>query len=213
MIYPDYPWSTPFPYGVFQNGGYLYSYSQWPIYAMSLHSPARAQEAFGALLDDVALSQSAPFERVDNGVAQGTNYLQAAVSFFGCVQQSAPDWVKPLSGAITLGGSLGTETWETLGPSLPDRPAAPATLLATPGDAQVILVWPDAERATSYTLYRDGVAVEDVESPYTDTGLTNGRTYGYQVTASNDGGESPRSARKWATPGGAVTGRIADLIV
>jgi hypothetical protein len=84
MIYPR-PWFSYFAYGEFQNGGYLYSYSQWPIYAMSVHSPARARTAFGQLLDDVALSSQAPFERVDNGVAQGTNYLQAALSFYGMV--------------------------------------------------------------------------------------------------------------------------------
>jgi VCBS repeat-containing protein len=99
MIYP-YTWLNPstFTIGVFQNGGYLYSYSQWPIYAMSLHSPSRAQTAMGALLDDVGLSTQAPYERVDNGVQQGTNYLQAAVSFLGLVRTTALPQIKTKDG-------------------------------------------------------------------------------------------------------------------
>jgi hypothetical protein len=201
-------------YGQFMDGGYPFSYSHWPLWLMAQHSPSRAAAAMGALLDDVGLDSHAPYERVDNGMAQGPNYLQAAVSFLGMVSAPLVQWSEPATGFISVEGLLGSETWETLGPPAPSAPLAPQTLLATPGDAQVTLVWSASAGATSYTLYRQGAdPATGVTSPYLDAGLTNGTAYKYQVSASNDGGESPRSRAVWATPGGAVTARILDLIV
>jgi hypothetical protein len=76
----------PGVYGVYVWGGYHYSYSHWPIWLMAQHSKARAQEAAGTLLDDIGLDIHAPYESAQNGVPNGTNYLQAAVSFLGMVK-------------------------------------------------------------------------------------------------------------------------------
>lgn len=92
---------------------------------------------------------------------------------------------------------------------LPPPPATgPAGLTAAPGNARVALTWAPVETATSYRVYRgvDGAfdAVATVRtSTFTNHHLTNDTTYGYYVTARNDGGEGPRSATVTATPLGA----------
>lgn len=57
--------------------------------------------------------------------------------------------------------------------------------------------------ATSYKVYRDGALVgTSTAPPYIDTGLTNGQSYAYQVSAVNEGGESAKSSTVNATPVG-----------
>ena len=90
-------------------------------------------------------------------------------------------------------------------------PAAPAALEATAGDGQVTLDWADnsegdlasysVKRATAtggpYTTIATGVIV----SAHTDTGVTNGTTYYYVVSAVDDSGnESANSSEVSATP-------------
>jgi hypothetical protein len=85
-------------YGTFLDGGYPFSYSSWPLWLMAQHSPARASAAFGVMLDDVGLDIQSPYERVDNGIVQGPNYLQAAVSFLGMVRTTALPQIKTKDG-------------------------------------------------------------------------------------------------------------------
>jgi hypothetical protein len=85
-------------YGQSMDGGYPFSYSSWPLWLMAQHSHARARAAFGALLDDVGLDVQAPYERMDNGVVSGPNYLQAAVSFLGMAKTTALPQVKKRDG-------------------------------------------------------------------------------------------------------------------
>jgi cellulose 1,4-beta-cellobiosidase len=90
-------------------------------------------------------------------------------------------------------------------------PAAPTGLTAAPGNAQVSLNWNASFGATSYNVKRStvtggpyGTIATGVTAPsYTNTGLTNGTTYYYVVTALNaTGGESPNSNQASATPSG-----------
>ena len=89
----------------------------------------------------------------------------------------------------------------------PNPPAAPTGLSATPGNAQVSLSWNASAGATSYNVKRSTtnggpystIAPGIVTTSYTDTGLTNGTTYYYVVSASN-GAESPNSSQVSATP-------------
>ena len=63
--------------------------------------------------------------------------------------------------------------------------------------------------ATSYNVKRSTTSNGEVTftnvtgTSYTDTGLTNGTTYYYKVSALNAGGESTNSAQVSATPSGA----------
>jgi subtilisin family serine protease/fibronectin type 3 domain-containing protein len=89
-------------------------------------------------------------------------------------------------------------------------PAAPSGLTATAGDGHVGLDWPDNAEAdlAGYRVYRrstDGTwsaAIATVTaSAYTNTGLTNGSTYTYRVTALDaTGNESAASNEASATP-------------
>jgi fibronectin type 3 domain-containing protein len=88
-------------------------------------------------------------------------------------------------------------------------PEAPASVDAIQGNAQAAISWGSVSNATSYNLYwstssvvtpANGTKITSVASPYTHTGLTNGTTYYYIVTAVNSYGESPASNQVSATP-------------
>lgn len=86
-------------------------------------------------------------------------------------------------------------------------PAAPSGLAATGGNAEVSLTWNASTGATSYNVKRataSGGPYSTISSPattsYTDSGLTNGTTYYYVVSAVNSGGESANSSQVSATP-------------
>jgi hypothetical protein len=79
----------------------------------------------------------------------------------------------------------------------------------TPGDGEVTLKWRDVTDATSYNIYykegdtvtvSDGTKVEDVSSPHTVTGLTNGTMYAFGLTAVVEGNETEMSEVVTATP-------------
>jgi hypothetical protein len=87
-------------------------------------------------------------------------------------------------------------------------PGAPGALTATPGDAQIGLTWTAASGAVRYRVQRgtsSGGPYTTLRSDllvtsFTDTGLTNGTTYYYVVSASNLAGEGPLSNEASATP-------------
>ncbi|WP_434756677.1 glycoside hydrolase family 6 protein [Paenibacillus amylolyticus] len=96
-------------------------------------------------------------------------------------------------------------------------PAAPATVTAAAGNAQVTLTWAASTGATSYTVKRAltasgpfvTVAANVSGTTYTNTGLMNGTTYYYVVTARNAAGESVNSASTMATPAAVATAPAA----
>ena len=82
-------------------------------------------------------------------------------------------------------------------------PAPPTELTATTGNKQVTLEWKEVAGVSSYNLYwsntqgvtpATGKKIADVLSPCMHTGLTNGATYYYVITAVNGNGESGKSA-------------------
>ena len=86
-------------------------------------------------------------------------------------------------------------------------PSAPLGLSAVPGDGSVALSWeaPASEGGapvSAYNVYRNGslLTTLGVVLAHTDTGLANGVSYSYGVSASNSLGEGPRSAQVSATP-------------
>ena len=86
-------------------------------------------------------------------------------------------------------------------------PAPPVIQQAAPGDQTVTLAWTTAAGATSYTVWRGPVGgpcapvqAGLAQTTLTDTGLVNGTTYQYVVTAHNTFGASAYSAPATATP-------------
>ena len=86
-------------------------------------------------------------------------------------------------------------------------PSIPTGLTATPDNKQLTLNWAASTNVINYTVKRSTVsggpytAVASVTpAVYTDTGLTNGTTYYYVVSASNGSGESANSAQIAAVP-------------
>ncbi len=88
-------------------------------------------------------------------------------------------------------------------------PSAPAGLSGTAGNNQIAISWNSVSNASSYNIYWsnttgvtkiNGTKITGATSPYTHTGLTNGTTYYYVVTAVNSYGESSESSQLSATP-------------
>ncbi len=89
----------------------------------------------------------------------------------------------------------------------PTPPAVPTNLVATPGDSMVGLTWSAASGGMSYNVKRATVSggsyttVANVTTTsFDDTGLVNGTTYYYVVSAVNVSGESANSGQVGATP-------------
>ena len=88
-------------------------------------------------------------------------------------------------------------------------PAAPANLIATAGSSQVALSWAASLGATSYNVKHSTtsagsytvIATNLTGLSYADTGLINGTTYYYAVSAQNPAGESANSSQVNAVPG------------
>ena len=87
-------------------------------------------------------------------------------------------------------------------------PAAPAALLASPGDGFVSLRWQSSFGATRYTIKRattrggpySAIASDITATRYLDKTVTNGTTYSYVVVASNSAGTSVDSPEDVTTP-------------
>jgi hypothetical protein len=110
-----------------------------------------------------------------------------------------------LAGKAVTGGRLDLST--VIVPSAPQPPAPPAGLTATAGNGQVSLAWQASSGAANYTVSRGMqsgsyiVVASGLTAPScVDTGLANGTTYYYVVTAVNSAGESAYSNEAVATP-------------
>ena len=113
----------------------------------------------------------------------------------------------------------------TISPGSASPPAAPTGLSATAGDGNVILDWADnvEPNLTGYDVHRslssggpfspvNGVLLAN--SNYLDTGLSNGTTYYYVVTAANTVPlNSSYSTQVSATPMGGPSGPVAPTTI
>src|SRR5262249_57641229 len=128
----------------------------------------------------------------ETGLSNGTTYYYVVSATY-------------TGGPVAGGGSA--DSSEVIATPQGGAPPPPTGLTATPGNAQVSLGWNASSGATSYNVKRSTVTggpYTTVGSPvgtsFTDTGLTNGTTYFYVVTAQNAGGESGNSTQARATP-------------
>jgi fibronectin type 3 domain-containing protein len=135
----------------------------------------------------IAAASSTSF--TDTGVTNGTKYFYV------------------VSAVNSAGESANSVEVNATPTAVVTPPAAPSGLQAIGGDAQVSLNWRSSTGATSYDVKRgttSGGPYTQVAAPtvtsFTDTGLTNGETYYYVVSALNMAGESANSAQASATP-------------
>ena len=124
--------------------------------------------------------------------------LENGVTIYYRLRATNVDGNSPLSQEVSAAPTLSATA-----------PGAPASVTATPGDGKVTLTWGAVSGASKYIIYRDtntgvmpgtGTVVDNVTSPSADTGLTNGNTYYYVVTATVQGTESLPSAEVYGTP-------------
>lgn len=108
--------------------------------------------------------------------------------------------------SVDLSGNESAKTTTYATPQDTTPPDVPTGLTATVGDTKVTLQWSAVTNSdvAGYNLYRDSIKVNSSPIPattYTDTGLINGTTYSYRVSAVDlTGNESAKSTAKVATP-------------
>jgi fibronectin type 3 domain-containing protein len=146
---------------------------------------------------------------VEAGSNTGMNLNPSSLGTTNLNYLGKSQWADPyLNGALDdfriYGRAFSAAEITSLSTVLP----APSGLAATAGSGQVSLTWAAVSGAENYSVKRattTGGPYTTVQSDltstsFTDTGLTNGTTYYYVVSASNLGGESPNSAETSATP-------------
>jgi putative flippase GtrA len=93
--------------------------------------------------------------------------------------------------------------------ALASAPSVPTNVKATAGNTTATVTWNAVSGAASYSVYRGTSPGAEratawktgITKPlFTNTGLTNGVTYYYKVTAVNSAGETPKSAEVSVTP-------------
>ena len=102
--------------------------------------------------------------------------------------------------AVTGGSESAASATVTVTPFVL-TPAVPSGVIATAGNASVALSWASSANAASYRVYRGATLVgSPTATTFTDTGLTNGTSYGYTVVAVNGSASSSPSGTVSATP-------------
>ena len=165
--------------------------------------------------DDWQMDSNYPLVRMTNSLTGNVYYART----FGWNSTSVMTGSRLVTTQLTLPTNLpaGTYSLVTVANGNASAPiafvysptAAPTGLSATIGSAQISLSWNPVPGATSYNLkcstnggaYYVSVAVITGTS-YTDTGLINGVTYEYAVSAVSAGGPSTNSSPLIAAPFG-----------
>ena len=145
---------------------------------------------------------------ITDSVSGAVLNTQSASSFAGGVY-----YVWNVSGNVTITFTSTAGHWAVLngiffGGTGSTAPTVPS-LSATSESVEAALAWTASTGATSYNLYRGTTAGGESTTPlvtgltgtsYTNTGLTNGKTYYYKVVAVNAVGGSLPSNEASATP-------------
>jgi len=184
------------PTGLTATAGNAQAALSWNAVSGAASYIVKRSTTSGGPYTNVATSVTTP-SYTNTGLTNGTTYyyVVSAVNATGESTNSAQVSVTPSGG------------------STPTVPAAPTGLTATAGNAQAALSWNAVSGATSYTVKRSttsggpytNVATNVTTLSYTNTGLTNGTTYYYVVSAVNATGESTNSAQVSVTPSGGST--------
>ncbi len=192
----------PVPAGVVATAGNAQVALTWTASSGATSYHVKRAMASGGPYTQVSAPGAAAY--TDTGLTNGTTYYYVVT-------------------AVNSAGESGNSAEVNAKPLAPIQvPSPPTGFVATPGNAQVGLTWTASSGATSYHVKRatvNGEPYTQVGAPttnsHTDTGLTNGTTYYYVVTAVNSAGESGNSTQVSAKPvapvqiPGAPTGVVA----
>jgi fibronectin type 3 domain-containing protein len=112
--------------------------------------------------------------------------------------------ISSLASANNYGFDVGTYT---ISGTVSTLPGFPTGVTATAADSQVTVSWNPSSGATSYNLYRATTSHRETlyqsgitTTTFSDTGLIDGTTYYYEVSAVNGSGETALSSEVQATP-------------
>jgi fibronectin type 3 domain-containing protein len=164
--------------------------------------------------------------------AEGTTLIDKFQATAAAEYKTGAATVDVTDGRLTVDAIGGTNTkmdWLTIvgaGPIAPDTtaPAAPSSLLGLAGDTVATLSWaaPADPDVVGYNVYRSTGATVEVGaatkindslvagSSFADSGLTNGTTYRYVVTAvDSSSNESVASASTTVTPAAGAGGTVS----
>ena len=152
----------------------------------------------------------------DQGTNRWTNVTPVAgpsVRFLAAIDYDGPVDRTVLFGGVSSSGTPLDDAWKfQLSAPAPTPPSAPRTLQAVAGVAQVTLNWQapasdGGSPVTDYKLYRGTTASGETfltsvgnVLTYTDSAVTGGQTYYYEISAVNAAGEGPKSNEASATP-------------
>ena len=157
-----------------------------------------------------------------SGNAAMTTYWTGQNFAAGQTLQFSYTWASPANlatGAYSVDIGVFDATWShnyywngsagSITISNPQPPSPPSGLMATPGSGSISLTWSASPGAASYNVYRGRTAGAESTTPiatgitttsFTNTGLTNGKTYFYKVAAVNSVGTSALSNEASAKP-------------
>ncbi|WP_129306272.1 glycoside hydrolase family 18 protein [Streptomyces sp. L2] len=212
--------------GGFESGLTGWTCSAGTTVTSPVHSGSAALQATPAGSDNAQCAQTVTVQPDSpytlSGYVRGS-YVYLGASGTGTTDvstwtQSAPDWQHLTTtfrtGPSTTKVTIYTHGWYGTGAYYADditltgpgggtqqAPAAPTGLTASSVTASsVALSWSSVPGATGYTVYRDGTKAQTVTgTSATIGGLTASTAYSFQVTASDDAGESAKSAAVTAT--------------
>jgi fibronectin type 3 domain-containing protein len=166
----------------------------WPASAGAVGYHVKRATVSGGPYVTIACPTSTSY--TDTAVVGGTTYYYVVSAFYTAGPNAGGESADSTQASATPQGSASV-------------PAPPSGLVATPGNGQVGLSWTASTGASSYNVKRatvSGGPYTTVASPtgttFTNTGLTNGTTYYYVVSAVNAAGESGNSSQVTATPQG-----------
>lgn len=175
----------PTPTGLSANAGNAQVSLTWNTSTGATSYNVKRSTTTGGPYTTIASPTTASY--TDTGVTNGTTYYYVV-------------------SAVNSGGESNNSTQVSATP-VAAPPATPTDLTAEADNAQAILSWDASFGATSYNVKRSttsGGPYTTVGSPttntYTNSGLTNGTTYYYVVSAVNSGGESANSSELDVTP-------------
>jgi fibronectin type 3 domain-containing protein len=172
------------PAGLTGTAGYYSVALSWS--AVSITSPAGFGVVYNIYRNGTLYTSTSDISLLDAGLTAGSNYDYTVSAAVNGVEGSQ----SPGTGNLT-----------------PTALSAPSSPSATAGIYSVTLSWAATTGAAAYNIYRGTSSGTEVlvqsgitGTSFTDTALDYHNAYYYKITATVNGGESPKSSEVHATP-------------